>query len=685
MMVGDYEEEQTGGEERRVAEPQTGGANVPRARENYVKEWCARIAKAQDFFADDFKRMRECIRIARTGADSTWDERDQYTVAIINRHINQAVAQLYAKNPTPVVERKPKLWFRLFDGSMETAQAALMSATQGDPTSVAIIAEIQNAKTEMARLDAMARTCEILDEYYTSEQMHSYKLSLKHLVRRAKVTGVGYVKLGFQRVMGEGDPDPDRDAHIQDIRSKIERMQEIAACSEDLQEDSPEIEELRASLADLEAQKEVVVREGPVHSFLQSTQVIPDPACYHLRTFAGANWIAIPYDMTPERIAAVYKKDVKKAFAKYKAGSDKETMTARVYEVYDKVSQTVFTICEGYNDYLREPKRPAQYYDRFFPVFPLVFNETEHDPTDEKSSIFPPSDVWLARHAQQEYNRSREGLREHRIAARPWWVALKGALEQDGRTKVGNHAAHEVVELNLAASENIDVNRVLQRGPTAPIDPNLYETESVFSDVLRTVGSQEANIGGTTGATATESSIAEASRSAALESNIDDLDEFLAELAHARGQMYFKELSVETVAEIVGPGAVWPDVPSTREQVARDLSLSIKAGSAGRPNKAAKLANYERAMPYLLQMPNINPDPIARAYLDLLEIDTNEALVQGMPSVTALNAMVTGGGAQPGTGDPETDPSAQGASGGQNAQVPGAGNEGPQPAYPPGA
>ena len=42
----------------------------------------------------------------------------------------------------------------------------------------------------------------------------------------------------------------------------------------------------------------------------------------------------------------------------------------------------------------------------FFNIFPLVFNEIEND-----EEIYPLSDVWIARHMQFEYNRSREGLR----------------------------------------------------------------------------------------------------------------------------------------------------------------------------------------------------------------------------------------------------------------------------------
>jgi hypothetical protein len=208
-----------------------------------------------------------------------------------------------------------------------------------------------------------------------------------------------------------------------------------------------------------------------------------------------------------------------------------------------------------------------------------VFNEIEHE-----EELYPPSDVEQAKHIQNEYNRSREALREHRIAARPYY-AVSNRLEQEERKKLANHAAHEIISFNqLAPGEKVE--DFLQRGPTAPIDPNLYEVEMIFNDLLRTVGTQEANLGGMSGGTATESSIAEQSRTVSQADNVDDLDELLTDVAKAFGQICLMELSKETVVEIVGPGAVWPDMPQSREEAAKDLLLEIKAGSSGRPNRA---------------------------------------------------------------------------------------------------
>src|SRR3546814_12636964 len=78
---------------------------------------------------------------------------------------------------------------------------------------------------------------------------------------------------------------------------------------------------------------------------------------------------------------------------------------------------------------------------------------------------------------------------------------------------------------------------VVQRAELNPIDPALYDVNQAFEDVLRTVGTQEALMGGVSGGPATESSIAEQGRISTVSANVDDRYEFLNALAPATGQL----------------------------------------------------------------------------------------------------------------------------------------------------
>jgi hypothetical protein len=265
--------------------------DVNPARKALVSSWIDKIKRSKVKFDKDFKRMQICMQLARDGASKEWVAASKYTVPVVNRHINTQVSQLYAKHPQPVVQRRKRLLFQLWDGTSESAIQAFQAAQTGDPNAMAILNEVAMAQIEMKKLDNMAKTLEIVDTYYMNEQKLNYKARLKKLVRRTKVCGVGYLLLDFQRMLGEEtEPSLDREARINDVRTKLEEVERIMAAGAhgDLKEDSADVEKLRLLLQDLERPETIVVREGPVLSFPKSTQIIIDENCTHLKTFENA-------------------------------------------------------------------------------------------------------------------------------------------------------------------------------------------------------------------------------------------------------------------------------------------------------------------------------------------------------------------------------------------------------------
>jgi hypothetical protein len=170
-----------------------------------------------------------------------------------------------------------------------------------------------------------------------------------------------------------------------------------------------------------------------------------------------------------------------------------------------------------------------------------------------------------------------------------------------------------------------------------------------------------------------------------LESNVDDLDDLLTELARAGGQVLLGQLAPQTAKEIAGEGAAWPQL--NRKEIADELMLSVEAGSSGRPNKAQDVANLERIMPFLLQMPGLNPEWLAREVVRRMDdrIDLSDATQSGALSAMAMNTAAKGG--QPGVGGggaaPGGAPPDQGG-GADNAPQPmGAEAQQPRPGRPP--
>jgi len=217
---------------------------------------------------------------------------------------------------------------------------------------------------------------------------------------------------------------------------------------------------------------------------------------------------------------------------------------------------------------------------------------------------------------------------------------------------------------------------VLQAIPIPGVDPNLYETNQFFTDMQLSVGTQQAMLGGLAKATATESSISASASASGDEASIDELDAFLTTIARASGQVLLREMTQEQVMEIVGPGAVWPDLDA--QGIAEELFLEVEAGSTGKPNQAVEINNMERMLPFLLQIPGIEPTWLAKEVLRRLDdrLDLTEAVAAAMPSIIMQNRM-----AQPAPGDPQSDPQAQGPEGGANGPAPPGGPAGSDAAF----
>lgn len=697
---------------------QTSNDDATEAQRALVRQWMARIKKAKTKWSPVFKRMRDDMKFSQGKQWPQMQEEDsRYVCNITLRQVNQKVASLYAKNPTTIATRRKTLDFKLWDGNMSTiqqAQQAMAQAQQPDPMTgqvtplppqvmamaQAFMQDVQQGMERRQQADKIGKTLEIVYEWQVNEQQIPFKTSMKQLVRRVVVTGVGYCKLGYHRVMQKLPGDVERVTDVTQPARRAERIQ-LDLTADKIDQTDAQAAELFGMATAAQNQKDLLVKEGLDFEFPGATTLIVDPCCRQLVGFVGARWVAQEYMLTPDDVKEIYGIDVGQNYTGYTSGGQNaqtqqliygtdnkraEGTQCAVYELYDKATGMAMTLCEGFPDFLIAPEMPPLQIETFWPWFVLVFNATE-----DEECIFPPSDVFLMRNMQLDHNVARQRLREHRDAARPKHAVARGLLDEPDKQALTGSSAHTLVELN-GLPPGTPIDNVLQRVPYSPIDPALYDVSAAQSDILMSVGSQEANLGGTSSSTATESSIAESSRMTAQGSNADDLDDFLTAIAQAASHILLKELSPETATEIAGPGAMWPDL--SREEIAKDLSLTVRAGSSGRPNKAAEIQNMQQMAPFLLQVPGVRPDWIAQQLIQRLDdrVDMTDAFAESLPSVMQMNQPPQGAGAmQPGGGP--TPPGQQGPQGANNNQTPpqagpamgpGATSQGGQPPTTPG-
>jgi hypothetical protein len=662
-------------------EDQKENAEPHEARVALCKRWQGKIQNAKKRHEKAFKRMRKDLDFLAGKQWSQNEDDDRYMANIIQRHIAQRVAALYAKNPTIIAKRRDTLDFAKWEGTLAEAQGAAQQIQQGMAMGMQIMPQAMEMAQDIAQgfqkrklLDRVAKTMELVAKYTLDEQLPPFKMQMKRLVRRTCAASVGFMKIGLQRFMKKRPED------LEKITDITQRLVEIQRLSEQLSEKdeyqlsmlSAEAEQLRLEMLSLEETPDIVAKEGVAVDFPRATSIIIDPRCTDLRSFLGAKFVAHEFIMSTDDVREIYDVDLKKGhFTAYNdpdqsrikiETGDKEVDGYKpcdqvcVWEIYSKTDGLVYVCAEGHKDFLQEPKQPDVKLERFWPFFVLCFNEMESE-----TELYPPSDISLLRPMQLEYNRLREGLREHRFSNRPLTAIPDGVLDPEDKMKLEARPANGVITLKgLQPGQRI--GDILQPVEGPVINPQLYDTSAIFDDVMRVVGAQEANLGGTSSATATESSIAESSRMSALASNVDDLDDFMNEFARSLGQVLLTEISAETVQKIAGPGSVWPEL--TAQDIANELILEVQGGSSGRPNKAAELANMEKIVPLLIQIPGVSPDFLAKELIKRMDdkIDLTDALQSGLQSIVSMN-----GQKQVGTGDPATDPNMQGGQGGDNA------------------
>ena len=600
---------------------------------NTVKLWTKRIKDAKAFYEKDFDRMRQNMEFA---AGLQWEgqstmESAKYVANFVNREVNQKVATLYAKDPKAVYRRRKRLDFQIWDESVETMQSAnvtLAKAKELAPQNPmvmqspevmqaqALIADITHGKAWQQLCNRIGKSMEILYGYQCDTQAPDFKYQMKQLVRRVVTNGVGYVRLNFSR---QGDHALTSTGTDDSLSMRLKRARAIMDQIDDdkITNDDPRREQLENLFTSIDASAMggdmTNIEERLDFDFPSSTSIIVDQKCKSLKGFIGARWIAQQYILPLEEVNAYFGSEIKAGgeLVRYaEDGVPKESGVASsskdpqekplccLWEVFDITTKTVFFLADGWKEYVKAPEALTPSINRFWPIFSLSFNDIEIEPGG-KVHIYPPSDVELIRHPQKELNRQREELRKHRKGNRPWYGVSEGILTDIDSDKITDHETNELVMFK-GIPPGTPINNVIQRFQPAPIDPALYESRTVLEDASLVIGTNQAQQGmPQRHVAATPAVIQEQSRISSVNSNVDDLDDLLSELAQAAGEMMLREFSLETVKRVVGVGAAWPE--QNRQDFLNEIFLDSVAASSGRPNKAVDVANAQQIVPLLMQ------------------------------------------------------------------------------------
>lgn len=644
-----------------------GSHNSEEQGSSLLKKMRTQVVDAEKLYKDFFDLVDIWQQLAKYGCLK--DNTGSYKANVTDQVIQQAVASLYAQNPKVKASIRERIEYTVWNGEATQLDAAIavvrmapeLAANGINPQTPqimeadAIVQDAHAVHKYREFLERKGKTLELAYLYFLDEQSEDFFSNFQQVIRRALISAIGWVKLGFQREMGF---DSVTERKIGDQRAQIKRAESLDEDEENDEDLAADIEEKKRILEGLEAQ-EIVLREGLVFDFPLVRNVIIDPKATAWSDLNSADWMCEIHHLTKKERADEFPdfdfdkldsvgSDAKamvhptekeeKSGKKATRGMSEEDMT-KIYEFYSKIDGLCYWFMDGHDEYLRDPGAPNVDVEGFFPYENLIFNINENE-----GDTAPVSDVSKMRDAQEAINQKRQWSLDHTQHSLPKYVAPATAMDDEVKKALENSDEVGLVILLKAMQSGEKVGDILQKLETVGLDPNLYATYEQAQDITMSTNASQAQVGNSAKGTATAASIAQSAYSIVSDVKKSAVDKLLTRISRKSSQILQSEMSTESIQEIVGRGAVWEE--SSRADIYKEVYLKTEAGSSGLPNEAEELMKAEKILPLMLQNPRIDPMWLAETMVKLMDskVDLSSAILES-PALAVENASTEAMGA----------------------------------------
>jgi len=198
---------------------------------------------------------------------------------------------------------------------------------------------------------------------------------------------------------------------------------------------------------------------------------------------------------------------------------------------------------------------------------------------------------------QDEYNTIRSQQAKHRELSAPFFVADASRVNYEDIEVFSNASIGEIALINASGQ---DVRSVFQPSNPPPMNPAVYDTTALRTDMEWISGLGDAQRGGIMRAkTATEANIQQAGLATRVAEKVDITEGWLKDLAWFAAEILLQELQPQQAIEIAGPHAFWPML--NKQQLYDSVYLDIAAGSTGMPDSDAEKMRWIELMPIIMQ------------------------------------------------------------------------------------
>lgn len=480
--------------------------------------------------------------------------------------------------------------------------AAIIPSVYAKNPDISVSPSTSVSPRRYAVVKQFARTMEVV-----LSRAFVHETRLKQRVRSALYSvlncGDGWLKLGFQ-----SDPkyDPLLQARINDTQDNIAVVRRLMADTEDpeqISQHETKQAELEQALNGLMETAEVAVQAGLVldrvpsedvlvldHTITDFDYYVQAEALDHMVWMTKDRYIDLYGEWPKQGSPSVYNQRDLTNKRVESAAQKRPAELVCVHEVWSLRLGRVFTFGHGSKYWAREPYSPQRMPERWYPFFRIGWNFLD-------SSCHALADVSLWRELQDEYNKSRTQWAEHREDSMPVRVVRGGgSLTDDDINNIKNRKSRDIVVVEGRPGDPI--RNDMAELPAIPIDPAVYDTTPIRSDMEMVAGRGDASVGGIIQAkTATEAEIQQAGLVSRSDFRRDTVEDVIRDMAVAAAQILLQELTVAQVQYIAGEGAVWPQM--AREEVFSLVEIEVRSGSTGKPNRAFEQERWEKLLPHL--------------------------------------------------------------------------------------
>jgi hypothetical protein len=449
----------------------------------------------------------------------------------------------------------------------------------------------------------------------------------KAAVRGSLTATIGWAKVLYQVDKRE---DPIIRNQINDTQDNIERIKVLV---EETKQEGGECADYDAKLFELnqqvealQAKIEVVTAEGLVVDIVPAEDIIiMDASCRDVDEFMQSNEICHRIKMTVDAFKTKFGKAPPKSTKKYVSDSgdesaevDEDDHLVSVYEVWSLKDLTVYTICEGSQQYVRPPFQPQTLGEQWYPFFGLQLRRVD-------GKKYPRSMVEQLIELQDEFNTRRTNASEHRKKNIPVRLLNKASgISDDEVTKIVNRSIKTDV-IGVTMDANTPLQNQLGSLPEIPYNPQMYDTSDIMRDMEMVGNTQDAARGAiNTAKTATEAEIMSMGMQSRTSEALDVIEDWLSEIAIYSAQLLLQKMPAALIKKRFGESAVWPEL--TKQELFEMVNISIRAGSTSRPNKMRERDQWLQLMPIIQQtMEKVviakqqGQEEIADAYIALLD------------------------------------------------------------------